>query len=310
MNEKTICHLSKLDGINIPRDIKFEENEDKNVLTLTMIYEGITDNMQEYRAAFEAWALLGRAKGYDKVLLDIADFTVETEKLLHYNRFLYRVHCFSELFDWFKISDALANRVNEFYNKYFNSAKLIYNVPTPEDESNLNKQTNSITEHDMENFFISHTEITNDILGINAEEYFSQLPVGLFYNEKKDDVEHRIFTGKKSAIDFWAVTDDTLNIIELKIGDNTKIGVLSELFFYTCLMRDLHIRKIAHPSNNTDVRGFNKIKDINKIKSFILLEKQHRWLETAYEELKKASIVDNSISFNNDILMYDASGLI
>ena len=306
MNKKTICHLSKLNGINIPRDIIFEESDDRNTLILTMKYIGITDNMQEYRAAFEAWALLGKAKKYDKVVLNIENnLVVESKKVLHYNRFLYRVYNFNKLFDWFEMSNDLACRVNDFYNKYFNGSRLVYNVPTPEDEKYLNKPTVTVTEHYMEDFFISHKDITNNILGINTKEYFSQLPVGLFYNEKRDDDEHRIFTGRKSAIDFWTVVDDTLNIIELKIGNNKKIGVLSELFFYTCLMRDLHINKIAEPSEQTDIRGFNKIQNIKKIKSFILLEKQHKWLKDAYEELKKASEKDAKISFADDVKEYN-----
>jgi hypothetical protein len=76
------------------------------------------------------------------------------------------------------------------------------------------------------------------LLDLNADSYYPQLPVCLFFN-KQPYGKYSIFTGKRSAIDFWTVTSKTLNIIELKKGDNTKIGVLSELFFYTCFTRDV-----------------------------------------------------------------------
>lgn len=297
--------VSRLQGIDVPRDITMEESEDKNTLFLTMQYKGVTEDMQKDYAAFEAWALLGKAKGYSNVILGIENIYEIKEGLGHYNRFLYRVICFDELFDWFSISEELGERVQEFKNKYFSGIKLIYNVPCDESKkSNKDK----ILESDMEEFFVTHKDITNKKLGINAEEYFAQLPVGLFEEVKSKD--SRIFTGGRSNLDFWALTDDTLNIIELKAGlDNYGLGVLSELFFYTCIMRDRHINKLAEESNRTDVRGFNKILNtkIKLIKAFILVEKKHKNLEISYEELKKVSEKDNKIKFADSIITYSKS---
>ena len=311
-----ICNLSKLKKVHVPRDIKFKENEDKDTLFLTMTYNGITDNMQAKRAAFEAWSLLGKARGYKKVNLDIADDVknIEEEKLGHYNRFLYRVLNFNNLFDWFSVSSSLEKDVKNFYNTYFTGIKLVYNVPTPSKskESEGKANNSKISEHDMENYFVSHVEKANEYSGLNAKEYFSQLPVGLFKGEKRDNT--RIFTGKKSAIDFWCITDDVLNIVELKIGENKSLGVLSEIFFYTCLMRDLHIDTTinSEPSNNTEIRGFNKIMNTNlkAINGTILLEIEHSLLKEAYNELKKASQKDSRIRFSDSIRSYKSKELI
>lgn len=298
------CNFEKLKGINIPRDIEFEESKDKATLILTMKHVGIVGNMQDDHSAFEAWALLGKAKKYEKIKLNIESLNIEKKELGHYNRFLYRVKCFNELFDWFYISEELEKRINEFKNTYLNRKTLIYNVPTKSSKSS--KASDKISEHVMENFFITHKDITNEKLGINAQEYFSQLPVGLFYEEKKDN--NRIFTGKKSAIDFWSITDNILNIIELKIGDNNGLGVLSEIFFYTCLMRDIYIKKIAQPSNHkNNVRGFDKLMNTNikQIRAFILLEEKHPHLDLAYNEIRKVSNSCKEIIFAENIIEYN-----
>ena len=307
---KVICKLSKMEGITIPVNIKFTESCNKEIINLEMNYAGIINDMQKDAAAFEAWSLLGKARGYKKVFLDLdkncsEEKIVKENKLEHYNRFLYRVMCFKKLFTWFEISDELQNRVNNFYNKYLNNKKLAHNVPNvPKEKSNSTRITKNISENDMENFFEKNTKETNKVLGIESKQYFSQLPVGLFF-DKKPYGKHRIFTGGKSAIDLWSITDNVLNIIELKIKTNTRIGVLSEIFFYTCFARDVFMKNIK-PFNETDIRGFDKIKDIKKVRAYILIEKGHKHLEEAYKELIKVNKKDNRIEFANEIKIYNS----
>src|SRR5258708_3192780 len=69
------------------------------------------------------------------------------------------------------------------------------------------------------------------------EKVGRQLPVGLFRGHVAK--ENRIFTGGKSAIDLVGVgANGTLSIFEHKTGDNIPVGILSELFFYTSVIRD------------------------------------------------------------------------
>ena len=83
------CKLDRLKGIDIPKSIIFTEKDNK--LIITMNSSCINANMQENRAAFEAWALLGKAKGYNEVILKLnIDDTIKCDG--HYNRFLYRVY--------------------------------------------------------------------------------------------------------------------------------------------------------------------------------------------------------------------------
>lgn len=54
-----------------------------------------------------------------------------------------------------------------------------------------------------------------------------QLPVSLFDATKSNTTG--VFTGGKSAIDFWAVDGDTINVYELK-SDNPMVGIITEIF--------------------------------------------------------------------------------
>lgn len=280
--------LEKLKNIDVPKSIKFKESE--NSLILTMNSSCVNANMQENRAAFEAWALVARAKGYDKVILE-EEKNIDVKSKEHYNRFLYRAYCFDKLFDWFILSDNLAKKVQEFYYKYFENKKLIYNVP-------INKAKEPIhPEAIAEEYFVNNKEITNELLKTNVENFYSQLPVGTFYEKKSNST--RVFTGGKSAIDFWGIEGNILNIVELKVKRNKSLGVLSELFFYVCLMRDFHIKKLASPCTEEGIRGFNTIRNANlkMIKGYILTENIHPQLEIAFEELGKAFRNDKSIKF-------------
>ena len=70
-----------MEGITIPVDIKFTESCNKEILNLEMKYAGIVSNMQKDAAAFEAWSLLGKARGYKKVFLDL-DKNCSEEKIV------------------------------------------------------------------------------------------------------------------------------------------------------------------------------------------------------------------------------------
>ena len=291
--------------IHVPEGIGFNEKEDE--LILTMKQGGINANMQENRASFEAWALLGKAKGYKNVTLEL-EKNVIIDKEKHYNRFLYRVYNFDKLFDWFSVSTDLEERVNKFEKKYLDDKDLVYNIP--DSDAKLNPEH---PEAKMEEYFTTHKDVTNKKLGLDVKKYYSQLPVGVFKGKKSNAT--RVFTGGKSAIDFWGITEDILNIVELKAKDNKSLGVLSELFFYICLMRDFHVKshRIAKPCKETSkYRGFDQIMstEIKHIKGHILTEQIHPLLEIAYEELKKANKKDKTIIFADKVVQYDSNKLL
>ena len=71
-----------------------------------------------------------------------------------------------------------------------------------------------------------------------------QMPVGLFDGPPAQG--GRIFPGGKSAIDLVGVDHEgALWLFELKTDRNRKVGALSELFFYSMILRDARSGRIA-----------------------------------------------------------------
>jgi hypothetical protein len=64
-----------------------------------------------------------------------------------------------------------------------------------------------------------------------------QFPVGLFSAEKPS-IASAIFPGGKGAIDLVCLDGPRFWLFELKAGDNIPIGTLTELIFYTSIIRD------------------------------------------------------------------------
>ena len=278
--------FEKLKGIRLPREIEFSPNGD--ILTIRMNEKGVNENMQEDEAAFEAWALVARAKEYKKIQLDISALP-DGEKVgiytlpehLHLNRFIYRALKFSENFDWFTLSPKLEKKVEQF-RKALERETLVYNVPTQEA-----KETAENSEAKMERRLISNVNETNKLLDANVEMYYSQLPVGLFRGKKSKST--MVFPGGSAAIDLWGIENDTFHLVELKVGKNKGLGVLSELFFYVSFMFDVHCNKMAKAAENTTSRGFDELANANikTIKGYILLEEEHSQLEEAFIGLKE-----------------------
>jgi hypothetical protein len=280
--------FDRFSGIDVPKEIGFSEKGD--TLILEMNDTGISSNMQENPAAFEAWALLAKAKGYAKV-----ELTANCNKSdPAYNRFLYRVLRFDDGFEWFTVADDLKSKVAEFKTGILESGSLFANVPEGEASDNP-----STSESGAEKYFAENTEETNKLLDINADAFYRQLPVGLFQNSVSKGNE--VFPRGAAAIDLWGIEGNILHVIELKVGDNIKLGVLSELFFYVCYMHDVYCRGLKVDKKESAFRGYPKLTgaDIELIKGHILTEKKHPHLDAAFEELKKYR--NQKIQFENAV---------
>jgi Holliday junction resolvase-like predicted endonuclease len=77
-----------------------------------------------------------------------------------------------------------------------------------------------------------------------------QWPVGLF--DGRVSHSSRIFSGGKSAIDLIGIRGKTLVLIELKKEGNNKVGAISELLFYSSVMRDLLRGKFRFEDRSSD----------------------------------------------------------
>ena len=113
-------------SIKKPKGIVFDEND--NEIRITLDGFNVQDeNMQAVCNAFEGWAVAARACILDEktdktVCLDVKPMphycqgTDKAQYQGHLARFLYRAMRFDEQYDWFRLSDSLANEVKAFRN--------------------------------------------------------------------------------------------------------------------------------------------------------------------------------------------------
>jgi hypothetical protein len=220
-------------SIRLPKGISFV-GEDKEV-QLSLSAKSVTANMQSNEAAFEGWCLALRRWCKVEVVLQWTPPPPDAKAshLQHYERFLYRAARFQSLFDWFRIESRHAVEIGAA--RALEHRPLFLNVGGargPEQESASEGDSESALEHRLlkGSDFAAH-------YGLAHGTRDRQLPVGLF-SEKRPSRESRIFPGGKGAIDLVCLDADTIWLFELKAADNIPIGIVTELFFYTSLIRD------------------------------------------------------------------------
>jgi hypothetical protein len=218
-----------------PARTEIEISGSRERVTITMKEKGLQENMQTDAAAVEGWALaLLQHCGVKRVQIELDPGAAAGGR--HYQRLLYRLQRFAELFPECDISklDAKPRALGSH-------EKLILNQPNPRKVSPEVQSTERMlavsrekpTESDLEmaleisNTFRSHFQL---------EKVMRQWPVGLFCGKVARGNE--IFTGGKSAIDLIGIRNDTLVLFELKKAGNRKVGAISELLFYASVMRD------------------------------------------------------------------------
>jgi hypothetical protein len=192
-------------------------------------------NMQTDAACFEAAVLYLKAKHPDaeitvgfRAVNWPGTFENLTRDQSHYMRFLYRLLRFTERMNWCHADEAGQKELARF-DTALQSAKLICNKPEQDAKCNPKKGA----EHLLENLLVGKMRPYFEQLLSNTDLHMTyldhQLPNGLFDGEACN--QKRIFpTG---YIDIWGINDkNELCIFELKTDDNTKMGLLSELFFY------------------------------------------------------------------------------
>ncbi|HEY3706281.1 MAG TPA: hypothetical protein VGL22_14555 [Terracidiphilus sp.] len=234
--EAELRQVSCLKQCRFPANSEIEIGGTLEQAKITMKEKGLNGNMQSDAAAFESWALA--------LLLHCGVQTVQIgmdpradRKGPHYERFLYRLKCFSELYpDWViaEEPDPPSKALNSPNERLLNQPNK--RAKPPEVDSNERMKAASgptPSEADLElaleisSSFRSHFQL---------EKVMRQWPVGLFDGWVADG--RQIFTGGKSGIDLIGIRNGTLVLFELKKSDNRKAGAISELLFYASVMRD------------------------------------------------------------------------
>lgn len=282
---------------SFPKDITIDYDDSKHILTMTLLPKAVglgkgdAVNMQDNAAAFEAWCFI--IKAYTniknlKIMLDI-DGVVNDRYVDgipsngHLGRFLYRILKFKEQYGkWFFLSDELEDMRKNFAD-FLSSGKFVNNEPSKEAEDDEDALG---TEGYVEKRFCDDDSLGKLILGFSGENVVMnrQLPVGLFKDKKS--VENSIFTGKKSAIDFWLLDGNEFNIYELK-AKNKMVGILTEIIFYSNYVRDVYWHKklqkescnVRLESPETTNRDYDKLcsisNGISKITGWLLADEFH-----------------------------------
>lgn len=259
--------------INSTLYMEMIETERENGRVLNSVCD---DNMQADNAAFEGWAICIKAwlpEMVDRVCLK---WTLPASAdNLHYHRFLYRVLRFREAYSWFNIDDSLNAEIETFKAKI---ADLTNNYGNKEPQKPQKKKEKYLE------YMIVHKHSSEFKTMFNVEYFNHQLPVGVKRNGRS------FFTGRGSAIDLWGLNGDTISIFELKYK-RKMVGIITELFLYTCIIKDM-VRGVISPPNSANCKRecekklYSKIKSIKIIQANMLSEKEY------YHDLINKEVID------------------
>jgi len=301
-NELLQCVIktSSQSRIKFPEGIDLQENN--HVITLTM-QDGIAKNMQNDSAAFEGWALCLKAcLDIEKCYLKWTSIEPEDPKYPHYQRFLYRVDKFKKIFGdnngWFSIDDESKGLLADLRIK--DNITYYLNCPSTSGKERWNNETKNI-ESRLENEILRQ-QVNLEILKKYCPATLKrQLPTGLFHT--KVNKNNAIFPSKHSAIDLWGVNGEELYILELKASGNCKVGILSELFFYTMVMQDEQTGRFIRACD----KG-KSIKNTKQIKAFILAPELHPFITQKVFDLLNEKLRNQKMEFGHIKFCYEDMG--
>lgn len=212
----------------LPKYYDYSLERGKKNLIIKILEKGLKSNMQDNESAFESWAIVLKfylAEFVKTVTIDWEDTSEGVKNSLHFNRFVYRISKFVQTYEWVI------------------SAKPIPDIPSslfcncPNIEGASIEQQKDLSEGWIEGKYVEMHKAQYEIMN-------HQLPVGIFYDEVSDNTYYA--TGKKSAIDIWAVKNETFYIFELKKEDNKPLGIISEIMFYTNIVHDILSHRIRY----------------------------------------------------------------
>lgn len=199
--------------------------------------------VQTYHANIENLLLRKKNKERIREIIDSQDkiFPIGNE---HYGRFLYRLSKFVEIYPWTETIDFL-----EELDK-FRENNLVVNVPEREAKQNAEHG-----EAQLERMYCLSNKCNYDVID-------HQLPVHLFNQEVKKEYS----VTPNSFLDIWSIKDNELNIFELKLPTNKKVGIISELMFYVNVMTDIMNHNILIPTSS-EYRSFDNLYEMYQNKT-------------------------------------------
>ncbi len=271
----------------LPSDMGFSINDKQ--LTIEISAKGVIANMQQDSTCFEGWsicvkALLGEL--VEKVSLKWESANEEDNK--HYNRFLYRVCRFKEMYDWFDYDDP-KGEIDNFMNRFVGATN---NVALKESQRPQHK---------------CEAQVEYDIVDKYKQEFMHRFQ--LDHLRQHFPVGVSGFPGGNSAIDLIGFDKDlcVFNVFELKhIKDddsskNIKVGIISEILCYGNIINDIIRGEISPVKKknfkfNDDLLFYNNVDKFKKIIG-TLLSNQFHPLVNSDKVLKLLNANNKNIDF-------------
>ncbi len=267
-------------SLKLPRDIQLEEAN--GVTTLSLSAKSVIKNMQDNAAAFEGWILCLKA------VVPAWTFCLHWEKPenthnRHYQRFLYRVSKFNDIFGgetgWFTIGDESFLQDLRIEG---DSRRYQLNSPTPGERTNDSKDS---AENRLENEIVKTQPQSLKAL-FDIDELKRQLPMGIFEGEVCE--KNAIVPHGKSAADIWgASADGSLILFELKAENNNQVGAISELFFYAMVLEDEQQGTFFRKDMKDEV-----IRNTKSLKAMVLAPKIHPLITKNVFQLLNENVKD------------------
>ena len=210
-------------------------------------------------------------------------------RIRHYMRFLYRVMKMRKLYgDLFSVAKENRAEVDAFavlYEKAMADGRLLMDIPKAKSdikdgEGRKKNGESVVSENHLEKWFVLHPDCTEIVDACGEVRLFDQLPCSLFCGDTLADISKKNQLLNTGYFDLWGKNASELHLFELKRLGNDKLGVISELFFYSCLMKDfmqIAPRQFAANavanSEKPDARGFD---------DFVAFAKENRFLRTHF----------------------------
>lgn len=284
MKNKEFLKKLKTEGVNKINDLPsdYDYSLFQRTLTLKLSKKGVCDNMQNDCSAFESWAFALKhycARFVDAVVIDWEDPDTTNE---HFNRFIYRLTRFVQTYEWATTNKPIPSMPSLLY------CSAPHDNAAPKEEIEIGSEK-----------WLEYEYVEKNVKRYDAIDH--QLPIGLFEGIVTDTTH---FTpGRGSQIDIWAIDSDTLRIFELKRPKNNKLGIISELMFYTNVVNDLlyhHILISEEKAKRAVKKGFRSFdkfyevyegkRRINQIQAVFLADELHPLIN---EDILK--LINNSV---------------
>lgn len=283
MNKNQILNLLKeiTPSAKLPSQIDFSASDE--CLFIKVLEKGVIANMQEDCSAFEGWAVVIKAAipEIKRVILDWNDPKYAPEKMnaqkAHYNRFVMRVANFRRGYAWFEVVPCRKAEV-DMAQRLLDSRTLVVNFPKGSCRPVIDKEKKpeAYLERQLVKLWSNPHSVTDE-----------QLPVGIFKCGVVSK-ENAVTPRGASQIDLWQLYDNIMHIYELKVNGNESIGIISELIFYVCTIRNIVDGLINYPdlSKEKDFRHFKEFAkavnnhEIDKVIGYFTAAKFHPLIES------------------------------